>query len=630
MLDWSEWFVKFKQYPEGNIGGGWGDDVEVIGTFGYYGFTTRDASGIALEGARRMIDGMWRRSEVDPESGFCFPMADAEHSAEWTGNTLGMMTQIDFGNPTWIERSMKTAKLMRDLWTAYDKNGHRRFRANYFGGTQVGSGDQMNDTWINYRAIRPATAVLQYNNNPVIAKLYVELAEAWLASTLSTDRGKPRGIIPAQVSFPDAILGGTNSPNWWTASHPKGTDNADWNGLEGTYKGYLQDVMIAAFQQTRDPKYLEPLRLEYEFAKRHGNAPESPTGARMEIPAEWRPSRPQQGEPDAAAGLTPGSEEWAGRKLRGGIQRWLAVQSMLEGRKGPLRNDITKADIIRFSDYILDRSQEYWPMMTTEASATDRVDWSGSCNAFFFYTGGSWGGPYWQAPITYEDTTREFCAAVMANDTQCFRILYYSLAPGAREFGILPWALEAGGRYRLVMGPDDNDDEKMDSVAESREFDFPQAGTAIRVRVDSRRVYLIEVDQIRRGRGPKRAADPGLSNEDIEFDTGFGLLTARIHNAGAEAARNVEVAFYQGAPAAGGRKIGQSTIPYIEAPNDLSPQTVKVGVSWKPPADGARVYVVVDPEDRMPDEITTFNNKAWKMIRPAAGLAVGERPAAGP
>jgi hypothetical protein len=34
MLDRSEWFVKFKQCPEGNIGCGWGDDVEVIGTFG--------------------------------------------------------------------------------------------------------------------------------------------------------------------------------------------------------------------------------------------------------------------------------------------------------------------------------------------------------------------------------------------------------------------------------------------------------------------------------------------------------------------------------------------------------------------------------------------------------------------
>ena len=38
-------------------------------------------------------------------------MADAEHTAEPIGNTLGMMMQLGYDNPTWIERSMKAGKL---------------------------------------------------------------------------------------------------------------------------------------------------------------------------------------------------------------------------------------------------------------------------------------------------------------------------------------------------------------------------------------------------------------------------------------------------------------------------------------------------------------------------------------
>jgi len=168
VADWSEWWIKFKQQPEGSIGGGWGDDVEIVGLFGYMGYVSPDVSEILVKGTAKLMDGLWKFSEVDSELGFCRPMADAEHSTEWTGNTLGMMVKIDYGNPIWIERSMKTGKLVRDLWTDYNVRGERHFRANFFGATQVGSGDRMNDSWINYRGVRPAAAVLDYNQNPTI------------------------------------------------------------------------------------------------------------------------------------------------------------------------------------------------------------------------------------------------------------------------------------------------------------------------------------------------------------------------------------------------------------------------------------------------------------------------------
>lgn len=200
LVDLSEWWIKFRQTPDGGVGGGTGDDVEIVGLYGYMGYASRGVSELCVKGTHNLVDGVWHSGAVDRERGFCKPMADAEHSAEWTGNTLGMMVQIDYGNPTWIERSMKTAVLMRDLWTGINDKGRRQFKSNFFGATQIGSGDRANDSWINYRAVRPAHAVLWYNQNPTVGKLFVELAENWLAASMSTDRGKPKGVIPGQVS----------------------------------------------------------------------------------------------------------------------------------------------------------------------------------------------------------------------------------------------------------------------------------------------------------------------------------------------------------------------------------------------------------------------------------------------
>ncbi|MHC4143812.1 MAG: hypothetical protein ACYSUD_03435 [Planctomycetota bacterium] len=612
LIDLSEWWVRFRQEPEGHIGGGWGDDVEMVGLFGYYGYVSRGVSELCVRGTGNLVNGVWNLSEVDPEIGYCQPMADAEHSAEWTGNTLGMMVQLDYGNPTWIERSMKTGKLIRDLWTDYDKNGRRHFRANFFGAAQVGSGPRTNDSWINYRAVSPATSVLNYNNNPTIARLYVELAEAWLAAAMSTDRGKPRGVIPAQVSFPERVLGGLNSPNWWTAAHPPRTVNYDWQWQQ--YKGYVLDVMMAAYKQTRDEKFLEPLRLEYELACKHGFEPEAPSPLA-------RRSRKTQVKTKAK----PGSEAWVAAKAQQ-TERWLQAKQLIEGRQGQLQNRWTRAQIIESGRVAAEHLKKNWPVSTSEAGPTDRVGFPGIITPFFIYTGGSWGGPLLRAAVTYENTTKDFAAAVVAADPQGLRIWYCSLAPDERTIGIVPWELEPGGTYRLVLGVDSDEDGEIDRRVEEREFVFPQHGSPINIKAKPRVNYIVEIDQLKRGRPAGPAPDPGLSAEDIRFNSDRNLLMARIHNVGSKPVRGVKVAFYDGDPQKGGRRVGLQTIPNIEPPNDLEPRTVTVGVNYRIESP-TEIYIVVDPDNEIADEITTFNNVAHKRLPEAKKeQAVQDKP----
>ena len=605
LVDLSEWWIRFRQSSLGDIGGGWSDDVELVGLFGYYGYVGRGVSDLCIQGTGKLINGVWNLSEVDPEIGYSLPMADAEHTAEPTGNTLGMMMQLDYGNPIWIERCMKTGKLIRDLWTDYDDQGHRRFRANFMGATQVGTGDRMNDSWINYRAVSPASAVLNYNGNPTIGKLYTEIADSWLAAAMSSERDKPKGVIPAQISFPDRILGGTKSPNWYTASHPPGTVNYDWAPQK--YKAYMLSILFAAYQVTGNATYLEPMRLEYELAIKHGYTPE-PAGSLK---------RSRQRGP-VKVNAPAGSEKWTAAQLAQ-TEMWIEAKRMLEGRSGPLENLWSKEQIIASGNRAAEHLRTYWPVSTSEAGPTDRVGFVGIIDPFFIYTGGSWGGPLLKAAVTYENTTKDFAAAVVAADPQGLRICYYSLAPQRRKIGIVPWELEAGGTYKLVYGADADDNGSIDMVTEQREFLFPQHGTPIQIDVEPRTNYVVEIDQFQRGRAIGPAPDPGLCAEDIRYHSDRNLLTARIHNVGAAAVRNVKVAFYEGNPATGGRRITVQRIPNIEAPNDLEPRTVTVGVNHSLDRR-TEIYVVIDPDREIGTEITTFNNTAHRML-PAAEQA---------
>jgi hypothetical protein len=645
MVDWAEYWATFKQQPKGNIGGGWGDDVELVEAFGYIGHLSRGVSELTTQCAHRLVEGMWNLSEVDPEIGFCLPNADVQHSAEWTGNTLGLMAQIDYGNPLWIERSLKTAKLMRDLWTDYNDHGRRHFRANFLGATSLGGlEDRNNDMWLNYRAVKPALAVLEYNQNPAISKLFVEWADGWLAAAMSTERGKPRGVIPVQVGFPNGLIGGVNSPNWWTASHPPGTLNADWAGRSGqSYKVKIQDLFMTAYKQTGDAKYLEPLRLEYELKDRHGYVPNRVgSGERLGrapwirsldnlrdgfdiLMQRWKPPHSAEliGLPASTSPLVAerqeempceGSEKWVAMNLKR-TEAWLEAGPRLKGRQGGLGNDLTREQIRDHLEYGREMRKLHWPLITTQASATDRVHSPGLDALLRISTGGYPVGGLFRTPITYEDTTKYFAAAVLAEDTQGFRLIYHSMTPEEREIGVIPWNLEPNGHYLLRYGPDLNDDDSMDSVTEERMFHFRQAGTPIRLKIAPRTTYVIEVEQIERGRIPERAPDPGISSRDISYVKRFSLLTARVHNVGSMAVRNLEVGFYDGDPKRGGVLIARTMIPNIEAPNDLEPRAVTVSVGWAPTKAEHEIYVVVDPDDTVQDEITTFNNIAHATIR---------------
>ena len=255
----------------------------------------------------------------------------------------------------------------------------------------------------------------------------------------------------------------------------------------------------------------------------------------------------------------------------------------------------------------------HWPISTSEAGPTDHVGFIGIIDPLFIYTRGSWGRPLLTATLTYENTTEDFAAATVTADPQGLRIYYYTLAPGRRTIGIVPWELEAGGTYRLVYGIDAGDDGKIDIITEQRDFVFPQHGSPVQIDVESRTNYVVEIDQLQRGELIGPAPDPGLSAQDTRYNPARNLPTARIYNVSFQPIRNIKIAFYDGFPSAGGKPIAVQQIPNIENPNDLEPRMVTVGVNYRldQPTD---IYVAIDPDDEINSEITALNNVAHKRL----------------
>ena len=92
-LDLAEWWIRNRQAADGSLGGGWGDDVEILRTFGTSLIICPDSSPLTLDGVRKLANGAWDSGSIDREAGYFASVSDTEHSGEWTADTLTAMVR---------------------------------------------------------------------------------------------------------------------------------------------------------------------------------------------------------------------------------------------------------------------------------------------------------------------------------------------------------------------------------------------------------------------------------------------------------------------------------------------------------------------------------------------------------
>ena len=361
------WWVSQRQAPDGQFGGGWGDDVEMWRRWLPSLLAFDDSS---LAGAWELLaEGVWALPRMS--GGYSDTFTDVEHSAEDSADTVTPMLLLGRNPETWRPRAMQLAQLAREVWMDSSERGHLQFRSTYFTASDVDdSVGRACDTAYHTRALQPAFVLWQLlrregpaaEDEAALEDLFVAWAEGWAELAEVESRGKPAGVLPSSRRFPSGEAGGPGD-DWW---------NPGCHYSQATY---------------RFPRALEPLTSV--LATTAESTGRSDLLAPLESMAELRLSWLATGEEG-----DEGSSFWAGKKVGGRLVgplarrrvhlddqrfdalleqdggaylRWLlfddetALEAGMRGSAESLRINLPGwTSEVRFTDRLVSFASDYW------------------------------------------------------------------------------------------------------------------------------------------------------------------------------------------------------------------------------------------------------------------------------
>ena len=243
----TRWWVKNRQRENGELGGGWSDDVEILRSWGpqALGF----GSEIAQQGLQKLADGLWHHGGI--VNGYAREISDSEHSAEDVADTQLLLAAAFPENPDILARLKQTAACSEN-WIVRQPDGQWRFRGSWFNCSEFSPNlDHAIDVHYNVRAMGPALWYAYFTRDPAVIERISRWAESWVRALRSTAHGKPAGVIPpVLISSNGSYL--VRSARWDKPS-------AFWGYFH--WSGYSQEgltsLLLAAYDLTGDQKWLQ-------------------------------------------------------------------------------------------------------------------------------------------------------------------------------------------------------------------------------------------------------------------------------------------------------------------------------------------------------------------------------------
>jgi len=608
ILDMLEWWVDNRQQPDGAMGGGWSDDVEMLRVWGPLALS--GVSAKVRESALRLANGAWNSPGMNREWGLQDAVADAEHITEMTSDTVPLLVTLDYGNREYIERCIIASQKVRDFFTGINPEGHRLAKAIHFGPDHIDpEPSQANDVPYHQRLGRTAASLMWYNRNPSAIKFMSEWADSWVDAAYRTDKGKPRGVLPSAIGFPNGELGGVGSKTWYKGK------KLSW------HSNLIYNLFIAAYQATGERKYIQPIYDAYEFVTAN---------------------LPKEGEEEPPLGSDAWAAKWLSGSLPGSLVRLKLITGEAPGEdfvfrqaggKGVFLGRLVAGGRGEFDRFVIDGNKIHiydgaqhvnhvvtnygLIMATTEVRQTDRGGFPFAVHAYpahpYIY-GYSVAG-YPDFAVAWEGIDRHVVALVLSADNSHLRALLYNFHPERREVGAHLFRLDVRGGYSVTLGPDNDGDDKADSVAWQTDFVHEHRGDTLRFPLPPKSAQVLEITKTGESGQPFiDAPDLALTSKDIEFDSAT-QISVTVHNIGNQTARNATVAVYEGTQAAG-EPIGTAVLNQLEAPNDLVVKTRTLTIALSSPIARRGITVKLDPEDEI-YEITERNNSVT--VRPPRG-----------
>ncbi len=567
-LDLFEWWTIHRQSVDGDIGGGWSDDVEILPAFGLMALTLPDSSDLTKLGFQRFSDGIWNSSIIDQQAGFQAQFADVEHVAEPTGNLLHVSALLDYGDPERIERMLKSERTFRDLFLSDPADsplGHSHFLANMMSSTSIAAGGAFAaDLPLSGRVTNPFPFLIWYAGNPGATAPLEAWARSWLADAMRSDNGKPAGVFPNAVWTPTDGIGLLDG-NWWgeDASH------GQFSSMP-TYQWYPYSLAGFFHSWTGDPAFLQPF------------------DAVQTLTTAWIGA----GQPVSGATPTPGQEDvWAGgalkatavgaisniRLLTGSAINGSYLNNFASGYAKLLLNPTSVAPLAALQGPA-NQLIAKWPYKTTEGVMTDRILEPGWADVISYYIGADVLATYFGMPAqaaSWGNTTRLFAAAVTAAGPDQLDASLYLFSPATRTIDLRLWQLRPGFDYLLSAGPAAGLGLAPSPVTQSFQFTQARRGDAVSLELPGNTQYAVQI----RPRFPLPAPllppgpqpDLAINARDLAFDAGTGTLSVRVHNIGAVDLSGVTVDVHDGADSSAPLLASQS-LASLAAPLDLTPR----------------------------------------------------------
>ncbi len=149
------------------------------------------------------------------KTGFNETLTDVEHAAEPTTDNLVPLMVLEPDEPRWQSWALRFAPLMRDVWTGRNARGQLQFKSFYYSDREVSPSPQRAlDVIANVGAINPTLLAWQRTGDAGFGALVTAWLETWVDATARAENGKPGGVLPAAIRWPDgqSALAGRN---WW-------------------------------------------------------------------------------------------------------------------------------------------------------------------------------------------------------------------------------------------------------------------------------------------------------------------------------------------------------------------------------------------------------------------------------
>lgn len=450
------WWVVNKQRPDGQLGGGWGDDVEVLRAWAPV-LIASDANQAARDGMRLIVDGAWEKADGGLDLGYTRKNWDVEHSAEPTADTQPLMLMFTPDDETYVERNMKLLPLMRDLWTRLSPQGKRMFISAYMSATEVDDGeDTRANTPYHTRAIKGLTWLMWHGDYPEVEKIWLELADGWCDAVLRAEDGKLRGIVPASTDVADGSLG-SGRGSWYRPSL-----NWSYYNWGEPNVHHVFGLLAAAYLKTGNVKYMEPIFASLEttlsYKPRDGYVPAEPATGSEEPPSK-----------DYQLYMM---DQWAktgmfvpyllAYKLNSGDSRFNQYLNQLakEPTLDPVARFQMTGDVSTLVETLgqqIEKNLRYnLPMWTSQMERVDNFKRLPGIDAFYALTTGAlgdWGDSFWPTHVvTWSHPNTDWGALVRRVSRDGVDIHFYNFDKQDDTFGMNLWNLPLGSYAVSVDG----------------------------------------------------------------------------------------------------------------------------------------------------------------------------------